>query len=106
MKGFEAINFLGTIRPKDKLKEIIFTHAGGMRGDAPLKAVIPGGSSTPPLTPADIEVKMDFESLKAADTKKPYGDAPCADPGYQADGKKRYPLRDLISCGKVADLLR
>ena len=27
-----------------------------------------------------------------ADTKKPYGDVPYADPGYQADGKKRYPL--------------
>jgi hypothetical protein len=22
------------------------------------------------------------------------------------DGKKRYPLRDLLPCGKVADLLR
>jgi HK97 family phage prohead protease len=28
----------------------------------------------------------------AADPKKPYGDVAYADPGYQSDGKKRYPL--------------
>ena len=27
-----------------------------------------------------------------ADTKKPYGDVTYADPGYQSDKKKRYPL--------------
>ena len=31
-------------------------------------------------------------SAKAGDPKKPYGDVPYADPGYQSDGKKRYPL--------------
>ena len=29
---------------------------------------------------------------RATDPKKPYGDVPYADPGYQKDGKKRYPL--------------
>jgi len=47
------------------LREIIYTHAGGMRGAAPLKAVIPGGSSTPVLTPDEIDVKMDFDGLKS-----------------------------------------
>jgi HK97 family phage prohead protease len=31
-------------------------------------------------------------SAKAGDPKKPYGDVTYADPGYQSDGKKRYPL--------------
>jgi phage head maturation protease len=30
--------------------------------------------------------------VERADAKKPYGDVTYADPGYQADGKKRYPL--------------
>lgn len=31
-------------------------------------------------------------ALKDADTKKPYGDVEYADPGYQEDKKKRYPI--------------
>jgi len=45
------------------LREIIYTHCGGMRGDRALKAVIPGGSSSAVLTPAEIDVRMDSESL-------------------------------------------
>jgi NADH-quinone oxidoreductase subunit F len=37
-----------------------------MRGGATLRAVIPGGSSTPILTPAEIDVAMDFDSLAKA----------------------------------------
>ena len=48
------------------LREIIYEHAGGMRGDKALKAVIPGGSSTPVLTPADVDVPMDFEAVAEA----------------------------------------
>jgi NADH-quinone oxidoreductase subunit F len=48
------------------LREIIFEHAGGMRGDRPLKAVIPGGASTPVLKADQIDVPMDFESVAAA----------------------------------------
>ena len=47
------------------LREIIFTHAGGIRDDRELKAIIPGGVSTPMLTPAHLDVKMDFSSLAA-----------------------------------------
>lgn len=47
------------------LREIIYEHAGGIRNGANLKAVIPGGISAPILTPNDIDVKMDFDSLKA-----------------------------------------
>ena len=47
------------------LREIIYTHAGGMRNGKKLKAVIPGGISAPILTPDQLDVKMDFDSLKA-----------------------------------------
>ena len=45
------------------LREIIFGHAGGMRGDKALKAIIPGGASTPVLTAEHLDTPMDFESL-------------------------------------------
>jgi NADH-quinone oxidoreductase subunit F len=48
------------------LRELIFTHAGGMRDGRRLKAVIPGGSSAPVLTDQHLDVTMDFESLAAA----------------------------------------
>jgi NADH-quinone oxidoreductase subunit F len=50
------------------LKEIIFKHAGGMKGDKKLKAVIPGGLSAPILTADEIDIKMDFDSLVEADS--------------------------------------
>jgi NADH-quinone oxidoreductase subunit F len=48
------------------LREIIFDHAGGMRGDKPFKACIPGGASTPVLTSDHLDLPMDFESVAAA----------------------------------------
>jgi NADH-quinone oxidoreductase subunit F len=48
------------------LRELIFEHAGGMRSEKPLKAVIPGGASAPFLTPNHLDVKLDFESMAAA----------------------------------------
>lgn len=45
------------------LREIIYTHCGGIRDDKKLKAVIPGGISTP-ILPADrIDCAMDFVSM-------------------------------------------
>ncbi len=52
------------------LKELIEKHCGGVRGGwKNLKAVIPGGSSTP-MIPKDIcdTVHMDFDSLKEVGT--------------------------------------
>ena len=47
------------------LREIIYDVAGGMRSaDKPLKAVIPGGSSCPILTPDEIDVSFDFDAMK------------------------------------------
>jgi NADH-quinone oxidoreductase subunit F len=45
------------------LREIIYTYAGGIREGRRLKAVIPGGASTPMLTEKHLDVKMDFNSL-------------------------------------------
>ena len=45
------------------LREIIYDHAGGIRGGKKIKAIIPGGASTPMLTPDQIDVPMAFETL-------------------------------------------
>ncbi|MHB1296350.1 MAG: NADH-quinone oxidoreductase subunit NuoF [Anaerolineae bacterium] len=48
------------------LREIIEEHAGGVPGGKRIKAVIPGGASTPLLLEEQLDVPMDFESLAAA----------------------------------------
>ena len=48
------------------LREIIYNHAGGIRMGRAIKAVIPGGASTPILTPDRLDVPMAFETLQAA----------------------------------------
>lgn len=49
------------------LEEILYQHCGGIRGGKQLKAVIPGGSSTPVLTAEEaLKVRMDFDSVAAA----------------------------------------
>ena len=48
------------------LREIIFTHAGGLKPGSALKAVIPGGMSSPILKADEIDLKMDGDSVAAA----------------------------------------
>jgi NADH-quinone oxidoreductase subunit F len=48
------------------LKDLVYGLAGGILDDKPLKAIIPGGSSTPVLLPDKIDTKLDFESVAAA----------------------------------------
>jgi len=48
------------------LREIIYEHAGGVRGGRRIKAIIPGGASTPMLTADSLDVPMGFETLKQA----------------------------------------
>jgi NADH-quinone oxidoreductase subunit F len=45
------------------LRDIIYVHAGGIKDGKELKAVIPGGSSTPVLRPNEIDVAYDIESM-------------------------------------------
>jgi NADH-quinone oxidoreductase subunit F len=47
-----------------KLRDIIFSHAGGMRKGRALKAVFPGGISTPVLPADSIDCPMDFVALQ------------------------------------------
>jgi NADH-quinone oxidoreductase subunit F len=51
-----------------KLRDLIYRYAGGVPGDRPIKAVIPGGVSMPVLRGDQIDVAMDHESLRAAGT--------------------------------------
>jgi NADH-quinone oxidoreductase subunit F len=48
------------------LRELIYDVAGGVAGGRELKAVIPGGSSVPVLTPDQIDTPMDYDSIGAA----------------------------------------
>jgi NADH-quinone oxidoreductase subunit F len=46
-------------------RELIYTHAGGIRGERALKGVVPGGSSSAILTANEIDVPMDVDGLKS-----------------------------------------
>jgi NADH-quinone oxidoreductase subunit F len=48
------------------LREIVYTHAGGIPNGRKLKAVIPGGASMPVFTPDEIDVAMDMDSVQKA----------------------------------------
>jgi NADH-quinone oxidoreductase subunit F len=51
------------------MMELIEKHAGGVRGGRALKAVIPGGSSTPVLTAEECaRATLDYESLQSLGT--------------------------------------
>lgn len=46
-----------------RLRHLIYGVAGGVRNGRALKAVIPGGASAAMLTPDQIDILMDFDSL-------------------------------------------
>jgi NADH-quinone oxidoreductase subunit F len=46
------------------IREIIEEHAGGMREGYRLRAVIPGGASTEFVLERDLDIPMDFDSLR------------------------------------------
>jgi NADH-quinone oxidoreductase subunit F len=48
------------------LRELIYDVAGGVPGGRELKAVIPGGSSVPVLTPDQLDTPMDYDSIGSA----------------------------------------
>jgi NADH-quinone oxidoreductase subunit F len=48
------------------IRELIYDVAGGVPDGCELKAVIPGGSSVPILTPDQIDTPMDYDSIGAA----------------------------------------
>ena len=48
------------------LRELVYDIGGGIPGGRSLKAVIPGGSSVPVLTAAEIDTPLDFDSMAKA----------------------------------------
>lgn len=50
------------------LRELIFDVCGGVKDGKRLKAVIPGGSSTPVLKADEIDVPLEFEAMMAKGT--------------------------------------
>ncbi len=70
--GTKAFALTGTIKNTGlievpmgtTLREVIFDIGGGMRGDAKFKAVQIGGPSGGCLTEKDLDVPLDFDSLK------------------------------------------
>ena len=48
------------------LRELIYDIGGGLPEGRELKAIIPGGSSVPILTPDQIDTPMDYDSIGAA----------------------------------------
>ncbi len=48
------------------LKKMIYEVGGGIQGGHGLKAVVPGGSSTPVLKADEIDIAMDFDSVMKA----------------------------------------
>lgn len=47
------------------LRQLIFQHGGGLLSGKPLKAIFTGGPSNTLLTPAELDVALDFDSLRA-----------------------------------------
>jgi NADH-quinone oxidoreductase subunit F len=50
------------------MRTLLYDYAGGIADGRELKAVIPGGSSVPALTPDQIDVPLDYDSLGAIGT--------------------------------------
>jgi NADH-quinone oxidoreductase subunit F len=51
------------------LGEILFEHAGGMRGELKFRGALPGGASTDFLIDEHLDVKMDFEHVMEAGSR-------------------------------------
>ncbi|HXV57645.1 MAG TPA: NADH-quinone oxidoreductase subunit NuoF [Gaiellaceae bacterium] len=50
------------------LRELVFDLGGGIPEGRELKAIIPGGSSVPVLTAAEVDTPLDFDAMAAAGT--------------------------------------
>jgi NADH-quinone oxidoreductase subunit F len=48
------------------LRAMVFDHAGGLRPGRRFKAAFPGGTSSALLTEADLDVRMDYDTLRQA----------------------------------------
>ena len=51
------------------IRELVMERAGGMRDGLTLRGLMPGGASTDFLTAAQLDVKMDFDSISKAGSR-------------------------------------
>jgi NADH-quinone oxidoreductase subunit F len=51
------------------IRELLEEHGGGMQEEYNLRGIIPGGASTDFLTPEQIDLPMDFDSLTKAGSR-------------------------------------
>jgi NADH-quinone oxidoreductase subunit F len=63
------------------IRALLDDYAGGMKPGFTLKAIIPGGSSVPVLTPDQIDTPLDYESVAAAGSLLGSGGAVFIDDG-------------------------
>lgn len=56
--------------------------------------IVGGGFTNNPVAKGLVPINFSelYQEIDFAETKKPYGNVTYADPGYQSDNKKRYPL--------------
>ncbi len=86
------------------LRDLIYKYAGGIKDGKNLKAVIPGGASTPVLKPEHIDVKMDYESVGAVGSMLGSGAVVVMDESVCMVGVARRLLKFFAheSCGKCS----
>ena len=79
------------------LREVIDEVCGGVPGGKKVKAVIPGGSSMPPLDADELDIPMEFDALMTDERIKPVE----VRPGIKFDMGGGKPLRTMAGSGGV-----
>ena len=79
------------------LREVIYDVCGGVPGDKKVKAVIPGGSSMPPLDGDELDIPMEFDALMNDPRIKPV----MVKPGQIFELAPGKPLRTMAGSGGV-----
>jgi len=79
------------------LREVIYDVCGGVPGDKKVKAVIPGGSSMPPLDGDELDIPMEFDALINDPRIKPV----MVRPGQVFELSPGKPLRTMAGSGGV-----
>jgi NADH-quinone oxidoreductase subunit F len=79
------------------LREVIYDVCGGVPGGKRVKAVIPGGSSMPPLDADELDIPMEFDVLTSDPRIKPV----MVRPGQVFELAKDKPLRTMAGSGGV-----